>query len=79
MNFSNVEQVLGNGHIQVCVAGTASGISIICIGSIVERTKGSIQTDWHFAHLCHSRVLSERTMLGSSEACPLTSKDIRGS
>ena len=24
----------------VCVVGTASGISIICIGSIVERTKG---------------------------------------
>ena len=77
MNFSNVEQVSGNGHILVCAAGTGSGISLILNGSIVERTKGLKL----IGILCvyHSRVLCERTMPGSCEACPLTSKDIEGS
>ena len=77
MNFSNVKRVSGNGHILACVAGTGSGISIICTGSIVERTKGFKLIG--ILCLYHSRVLSEQAMPGSCEACPLTSKDIGGS
>ena len=74
MNFSNVKWVSGNGHILACVAGTESGISIICIGSIVERTKGFKLIG--ILCLYRSRVLCECTMLGSCEACPSTSKNI---
>ena len=79
MNFSNVEQIWGNGHILACVADTGSGISLICNGSIVERTKDFKLIGILCVTVINSRVLSEQTMLGSCEACPLTSKDIEES